>query len=227
MAGKLTFAWSLSRLKDFERCPKLYWYRMRRSEYPEPPSKALERGNRIHALFEAAMAGEKLEGAMARYQDYVDEHRAKKGVEVERMWAFDRNFAPVESDKYGRGDGVWCRAKLDVYCQMTPKRGKVIDWKTGQIYGDHAEGGRLYAVGAFMRYPKITLCDVEFVYVDQRRAIEETIKRAEVPAIINDFTRRAEKVEAETKFAPNPGRHCGWCPYNAEKGGPCTAGKDG
>src|SRR5690606_14343678 len=82
------FAWSLSRLKDFERCPKLYWYRRNRKAHPEPPSPAMERGEKIHKMFEKALLEDyKLPGALERFQGYVDEHKAMKRLEAERMWA--------------------------------------------------------------------------------------------------------------------------------------------
>lgn len=220
------FAWSLSRLKDFERCPKLYWYRRNRKAHPEPPSPAMERGEKIHKMFEKALLEDyKLPGALERFQAYVDEHKTMRRLEVERMWAVDRNWRTAACNDYGIGPDVWCRVKLDVFGCPTFRRGKIIDWKTGQVYGDHAEGGRLYAAVAFALFPTITKCEVEFVYVDQRRAYSEEISRKEIQPVIDDFTRRADAVEGAKRFDPTPGRHCGWCPFNAAKGGPCAAGK--
>lgn len=214
----MTFTWSLSRLKDYEKCPRLYHYRTNKRKYPEPPSRALDRGNQIHALMEAAVRdGAPLEGALANVKPYVDELRGAKEVIVEQMWGYGPDWAVND-------DAPWLRMKLDVYARLSPKRGKVVDWKTGRIYGDHGDGMRLYAVGAMTRFG-VTSVEVELVYLDQRTIIGETIKAKERDAIVKDFDARVQLAANDTTFRPEPGRHCGYCPFNAAKGGPCKDGE--
>lgn len=208
-------SWSLSRLKDYERCPALYAYRVRK-QHVEAPSPALERGNRIHALMEAAMGGATLEGALARYQGYVDEHRAMPGLQVERMWSYDVGWRP---------DGApWLRMKLDAFVQPTWETAKVIDWKTGRIYGDYDDGMRLYALGALLRFPTVKEVEVELVYLDQRKAYSDKIKREKVDTLKDDFNRRALRLFEDEAYDPSPGDHCRWCGFSAAKGGPCKEG---
>lgn len=214
----MTFTWSLSRLKDYEKCPRLYFYRKRPREYPEPPSRALDRGNQIHGLLEAAVRdAAPLEGALSAIKPYVDELRAAKSIVVEQMWGYGADWKV-------RDDAPWLRMKLDVYTQSTPKRGKVVDWKTGRIYGDHGDGMRLYAVGAMERFG-VTTVDVELVYLDQRQIIGECIKAKEIPAIRADFDARVKVVVEDTRFDPTPGSHCGYCAFSEAKGGPCLASR--
>ena len=212
------FRWSYSALKDFERCPRLYhWRRIQR--IPEiSPSPALERGNLLHQKIEDYLMGKcDLDKMFDRFKDYIDELKSKPGLEVEQLWALDRDWRSTSKDL------AWLWIKMDAYHPIGKTRARVVDWKSGGIYGENAEQVRMYAIGAMSKSPKIKEVEVELCYLDQKQLHSETIKRREVAIHVSDFNKRAAAIEAETKFRPQTGKHCNWCAYSKAKGGECEA----
>jgi hypothetical protein len=221
--------WTYSRLSDYEKCPALYAgrYLNKWPGFVVPPHPALERGNKMHALMEDRVGGgKKLSGALARYDNYVEDllctytHR-----EVELPLGFDAKWQPVA----WKDPGIWLRMKMDFF-GMVGAKAKVVDWKTGGIYGSNADQVRLYAGATFERFPRVKTVEVELVYLDQKQGIAETIARADWKAKRAEFTQRAQAMLTASSYPQNPGTHCGYCSFSIEKGGPCPgrgAARDG
>jgi spore coat polysaccharide biosynthesis protein SpsF (cytidylyltransferase family) len=50
--GPKPFAWSYSKLKNYEVCPKRHWHVDVKKDFKEAESEALKQGNLVHKLFE-------------------------------------------------------------------------------------------------------------------------------------------------------------------------------
>jgi hypothetical protein len=215
--------WTYSRLSDYEKCPALYEarYMGRWPGFVVPPHPALDRGNKIHGLMEErAGGGKKLAGALAKYDDYVGELIATYTYrEVEAPLGFNAEWKPTE----WKGADLWLRMKMDFF-GMVGAKAKVVDWKTGGMYGSNADQVRLYAGATFERFKPVKEVEVELVYIDHKQAISETLTRANWKPKKAEFTERAQAMLSADKFPIKPGSHCSYCAYNKAKGGPCSAG---
>jgi len=223
MNKKYPTYWTHSRLSDYEKCPLMYAGKYLQYfgplQYKQSPAAA--RGDKIHGLMEQAVAGSKLAGALDRYNDYVAELRQWPVVHTERKLALDAGWNPLDWS----ASGMWWRGKMDVECHNAKKkRGKAVDWKTGNIYGTNADQIRLYAGVMFEHERTYKEVEVELVYLDQRKSIVETITRKEWLDYKPEFTRRAAAMLADRKHRATPGDACRWCDFSAAKGGPCKSG---
>lgn len=222
--------WTYSRLSDFETCPRLYAGRHLKyfGEHKEVKSDALIRGDGIHQLMEQAMRkGTPLPGALSRYNALLGELReAWPFIECEDKLGFDAEWRPVDWS----APGMWLRAKMDFfgYSHKTkPKTAKVIDYKTGRMYGENRGQVILYAGMAFERFSSLPEVNVELIYLDQRTGVQETITRKEWNGHYKpDFTARAGAMLSARRFEPNPGTHCDRCPFGPSKKGPCPGRGD-
>lgn len=219
--------WTYSRLSDYEKCPALYEgrYLNRWPGYVRPPAPALDRGNKMHELMETAVLKKKpLTGALARYNAFIIGLRQEwPSITTEEELALDRHWRPTT----WRSFDMWWRGKMDVEClNLKKQRGKVVDWKSGGIYGSNADQVRLYAGVMFERHPSIVECEVELVYLDQRQGIAEQIARSDWPEKKEEFTKRATGMLTAKSFPTKPGNHCDYCDFGPRKGGPCPGKGD-
>lgn len=190
----------------------------------EPPAPAMERGEKLHLVMEDAIRNgpQSLPKTLQSFAPRVDELRAQSGIEVEQMWAFDSDWQPCDAKDYDR---VWLRMKLDFFGFIKPTHAHVVDWKSGRIYPDHMDGMLLYALGVFLRHPKVRKTTVSLEYLDQKEGNDEDIPRRNMDAIRSTFDKRVIPLMTDDEFKPSPGRHCGWCSFNPSRGGTCDAAR--
>jgi CRISPR/Cas system-associated exonuclease Cas4 (RecB family) len=220
--------WSYSALSQFEKCPKQYEY-ARIQKLPQPPSKAMERGNAIHAQLERALKADIAGVPEVSLVEYVAALRKRKPV-VEEMWHFDRKWNFVGKNF---GPSSWLLVKMDAYVPPVlgkkPRNPHVIDWKTGGIYDDHETQAELYAIAAVAKEGagRVTEVDVDMVYVDKAHVEKWSLpieNEATFDEIAGAWTDRAQGMLSTTEYRAKPGKSCSWCPFSARKGGPCRAG---
>lgn len=128
---------------------------------------------------------------------------------------------------------VWLRVVYDAKLWLAPARCvRVIDFKTGQIYPDDNEDQmELYAIVGFSEHPEALTVSTELWYLDQPRNADEksdarnprvkVFTKKQLPALQKKWQARTAPMLRDRRFAPTPGRHCGWCPYSKRKGGEC------
>lgn len=215
--------WTYSRLSDYEKCPRLYAARSLKIYPTFAPTEhpAMARGTAIHTVMENAwLKGAKLPGALARYAPLLDQLRKDwPTTHVEMAVALNNQWKPAAYD----APTMWVRSKID-WLGFAGHEARVIDWKTGRIYGTNADQVRLYAGFVFQTYKMIKTVHVELVYLDQKAGIEESIAREQWVEKRKEFTARANTMLAATEFPPKPSAYCGVCSYSAAKGGPCKEG---
>ena len=208
-------AWSFSALEVFEKCA----YRAFLSKVEKIPtesSPALERGNRVHEAIEHYIQGQSdiLIKEVKSHRGYIDDLRklyAEGSVMIEDEWAYDTEWSVTEY----RTSDAWCRMKLDAMINEDETTATVVDWKTGQKYGlKHSQQGQLYAIGAFLMFPKLQNITVIFKYTDRNEELEKVYSRDEAMYFLPKWTERGRRMTSATEFPPSPSPfNCKWCDY--------------
>lgn len=223
-------SWSYSRWADHAECPRRA--RLKHLDKFVPPgepkkSPALERGDRIHKDAEAYVKGglKRLPKELSAFADEF-KHLRKIGAVAEGKWALTITWQPVDFFDW---NAAWLRVVLDAHHALATDRAKVIDYKTGKVYGTSADQLELYAVAGFANYPDVKVIETELWYLDQGLILpadEEarTFDRRQLPNLQKKWRERVIPMMRDKKFVPRPGPHCWRCDYSKKKGGPCEFG---
>jgi RecB family exonuclease len=229
-------AWSFSRLKDFEQCPlKAYMKYVEKRSQDHMDRKAADRGTMVHDACEKFVRGEgDFIKEMAKFRDYFgtvrEEYLAGDAI-LEEDWGFDPDWA--ETGWFD--EDVWCRMKLDnLRFKERDENGDPIyavatDYKTGKKFGNevsHGQQGQIYALGTFLRYPRLEVVDVELIYLDQGQTTKRTYTREKAMKFLGSWTSRGKKMTEATDYPPKPNKMtCMWCPFGPQNGdGSCEWG---
>lgn len=219
--------WSLSRLQVFEQCPyraKLQYV----DKIPDTqPHKSAERGSKIHEEAEKFVKGELEHFPKTLKHFYPDFQALKLYYEAkmalcEEEWGFDEewNNAVWES--------AWLRMKCDCVVHLSNNEMLIVDYKTGQRYGNeikHQQQLQLYAVAGLIKNPAVEIVVCELWYLDKNELIRFILERDELEKYKTYFTNAGERICSETEFKPNPNLHnCRFCPYAPNKQGDCAFG---
>jgi RecB family exonuclease len=226
-------SWSFSRLLDFESCPyRTYLRYVLKSPEPEPDETSpLVRGTRIHSEAEAYLRGT---GELTRdlqrpkiveHLDFCKENFEAGTAHVEEDWAFSKEWEITG----WTSEDTWLRLKLDACVQLGEDFVQITDWKTGKSMGKEVRNmqqAQIYAVGVFMRQPKIQYVEPIFAYTDENKLMElKALHRKDVPRYIQRFTERANKLTSCTDFRAKPNRmNCRWCPFGPTGTEACVHG---
>ena len=162
-------AWSHSTLKTFEACAyRSYIAKVKRIQEDFGP--AAKRGSVIHKLAEDYVRGQipKFPSDLKKFKSKYEELRklfTATKVEVEGDWGFTIDWEPCA----WMAPDVWARIKLDAIVHETDTSARVIDYKTGKMFGNeisHSQQALTYAIGSFFRYPKLEHVQTELWYLD-------------------------------------------------------------
>lgn len=229
---------SHSRLSTFKQChfkAKLaYVDKIPEPQRPLPPGKSEhpnDRGTRIHEAAEKfVMGGVELVDELKPFEVELTQLRAMYSagkVSLEGEWAYNKDWEPVA----WRSSDVWMRIKCDAVAFMSTKHAVVIDYKTGKRFGNevkHAEQMQLYQLGAFVRYPRLEVVDVELWYTDQNELHPMRFRRDQGMRFAAKIEADMAKMTSEEDFVASPSVYnCRWCPYKpTERGGTghCSVG---
>ena len=228
-------SWSYSRLTVFEQCPyHAYLKFIKKIPEPERPlpkgktEHANDRGSRIHDGAEHYVRGTgEFPKELSKFRPEFDKLKVlfEQGkVVLEGDWGLTKGWGPtgwMEPD-------TWGRVKLDALAFLTPEHAAVIDYKTGQRFGNeikHAEQGQLYQLSSFLRYPELEQITVELWYTDKDDMAQMTFTRRQGLRFFNGFNRRAIAMTTAKKFPARPNMFaCKWCPYSPQRSGDCKYG---
>jgi CRISPR/Cas system-associated exonuclease Cas4 (RecB family) len=223
-------AWSFSRWKDYCKCPFLAKCK-HVDKLKEPENEHLLRGSEVHSQAEDYVKG-KLHKLPKALQVFSAEFKATKKAKAltEQEWAFDDQWRKV--DWFSKQ--AWLRVKVDAFYLITEKTGSsgqgrfavttvvIIDYKTGkEREEEHAEQRSLYALAAMLMYPDASRVVVQHQYLDSGAIAEETYTADTVEGLKQLWLKRTRIMLLDTRYKPNPGKHCGWCHFRKENGGPC------
>lgn len=224
-------AWSYSAVKLFERCPyaaKLR-YLDKAPAKPQAEDGPLNRGLKMHQAAEAFVKGE-LDTLPTTLKKLADEYEALRQhylnghATVEDEWAWNAELEPVD----WMAPDVWLRVKTDAIVFYGDDTVKLIDLKSGKKYGNevpHMQQGQLYAAAAFLKYPALQFCAVEFWYPDQQGAkTTKNFTREKGEELLGRWIGKGLKMTSATEFLPKPNTmNCKYCDYGTLNGtGDCT-----
>jgi PD-(D/E)XK nuclease superfamily len=213
------FAWSFSKLKAFEDCPRRFHETtILKDKWPEERSEQLEWGDAVHvALAKALKTGEPLPTQFQLYQPWIDKVVRTPGemlVEDQCKWAINRKFKPVP----WFAKDVWLRSVADVV-KLDPPAALVVDWKAGKSANGDPIQLILTSLMLLVQFPKIQCVRSDFVWLQEDHQTTQVLYRNEAPdrwaALIPRIKRLQEAVVNE-EFPPKPGRFCKrWCPVQS------------
>lgn len=226
----LVKTWSASGLKDYETCP----YRVKLAKVDKVEREkhpAATRGTAIHDIAEKYVMGEDAELSeettrflpewetkiFPKFKERFEALREKYAdgkVELEGEWAFTKEWGVTGWSV----PDTWARMKLDVLEHESETSAKIIDHKTGRKFGNevtHAGQGMIYAIGTFMRYPKLEFLETNFWYLDHDKDMPQRYTREQAMVFLPRVTSRAVIMTSDKQMEPKPSIHnCKWCPFN-------------
>lgn len=203
--------WTISALKQYERCPRQYdwsYVSVHPQEGPEHP--ALTRGTAIHAAFEDYLLGrqERLQHAeITPIWHGLAEGLKARNPGIEDQWELNAQWA--------QGEPLWLRMRIDAWFR-DGDAATVIDFKTGGMYETNMEQVEVYAVAAFGLHEELQEVTGELWYLDHGEIESKTFKRSDAGKLARKWENRAGILLRDREFKPSPGRHCRWCPFKGE-----------
>lgn len=208
------FAWSYSKLKNFESCPKRHYEVDIRKSVREEESEQLAFGNQLHkALATRLDKKTPLPTPYAEYEGWCAKLEATPGVIiVEQQLAITRDLKPTE----WFGKDAWYRGIADVV-KWAPggKVGVVWDWKTGKIVEDSVQLA-LMAQCVFSHVRSIEKLRTEFIWLKEDATTRADFTRSDMVKVWNALEPRIAALEHAhntTTYPAVPGNLCRrWCP---------------
>jgi CRISPR/Cas system-associated exonuclease Cas4 (RecB family) len=204
--------WTISRLKDFEACPKRFEFKyVSKVPEPGPKSPALARGIEIHEACERFIDGRDpsiTHPEISNLWRHQIESLKYFSAVSEEQWEFDEGWYPLELNAT-----LWLRMKIDAYYQPSKDLMHVIDFKTGRPYGSNIEQVEVYAIGAFSKFDDVETVVGELWYLDHEEPHEKTFHRNQVSKLARKWEQRAERMLEAKAYPAKPAQHCRWCPF--------------
>jgi hypothetical protein len=224
------FAWSYSRLKNFEVCPKRHYdIDLRPKGDPnkiiEPKNETLLWGDYVHESL-AKRCGSSRSALPADLQIYekwaakVIGNGSPHSITVEQSMTLTENFAPAK-DNFA--PDVWFRCKVD-FLRLEGDIALLVDWKTGKILEDSVQLA-LSAAAAFAKYPELKAIKCVYVWLAEDCESSETFMRSDLPTIWRNVWPRIMQLKTahdEQNYPPKPSGMCvrfcpvKACPYNGK-----------
>ena len=206
------FAWSYSKLKNFESCPKRHYHVDIIKDVKEEESEQLLWGNQVHkALAKRVSLGQSLPPGMEKWNKWCERILTSPGnILVEQQLAITKEFAACEW--FGRE--AWYRGIADVL-KINGPVALAIDWKTGKILEDAVQLA-LMAACIFAHHPEVQKIRTEFVWLKEDVSTREDFERAAMATMWRNLWQRIEQLEHAhntTSYPAKPGYLCRrWCP---------------
>jgi len=212
------FAWSYSRLKAFETCPRQFHEVTELKNWPEEKSEMQSYGDAVHAaLANALRTGKPLPLAYSPYQHWVDKVARTPGellVESECKWAITKEFKPTTFFS----KTAWMRTVADaIKVDLSePATAMVVDWKTGKSRNVDPVQLTMMALMSFIQFPQLLRVQAYFIWLTEDEKTVQTIDKNECAdhwaAILPRVARLKKGLETE-HFPPLPNFLCKrYCP---------------
>jgi hypothetical protein len=215
------FAWSFSRLKNFETCARRYEAVDVKKSVVEARSPDLDRGDELHEAMRKEVnqqEGYKLPPQFMYMQTWAN--KLKKPISpVDIIRTEEKLAVSREGNSTGYFDkATWLRVKID-YIRITPSRvegrdlGHIVDYKTGKP--PRVWDGTQLLINAhvvFLHFKTIDKVRVDYLWTEFNDTTHDNYKRDETPQqFTEEVLPRVAKLEAAHAtgvFEPKP---CGLC----------------
>lgn len=202
-----TFAWSYSRLTNYEQCPKKFYHTSVAKDYKEPESDAMRYGKRVHKALELRVGeGKPLSGDLQFLEPIAAKFANASGTKyAEQQLALDDNFKPCGwFDKT-----TWIRAIIDLAI-VSGDRALLVDWKTGKMSGDFTQQ-QVAACIFFIFHPEVNTIDLMYYWIKDRKATTETLTREDTKHVWSPLMKRVRKYTLAHTLHEFPPRTSGLC----------------
>lgn len=211
---KPEFAWSYTKLRDFETCPRRY-YTVNVLKSVKETSVELERGNRLHeAMKNRVISSTKLPMEFAYMERWAKSLTAilnpTQIIQCELQLAVSRNLAPV---------GYWekqvfCRTKIDYLLLIPHGKGtflcNIVDYKTGKPKDDDTQLV-INALCVLAHYKDVVGIKSEFLYTEHGDVRGFTYLRSSMQELWKEITPRVAELETAHANDNWPATPCGLC----------------
>jgi len=213
------FAWSYSRLKNYESCPRRYKGIDIDKEFKPGESEQLDEGDRLHkAMAKRIMS----DTPLPREFYYMEKHAAALAKETHPLQIINCELKLAMTQDYSAAGffdkNVWARGVID-YLKIVPKDDQhslahIVDYKTGKLIEDDAQLA-VMAMLVFSCFKDVVGIKSEFLwckYSDTRTTIftRENIK--EQWSLMLPRIQKLALAHDTDNFPPTPNRLCKeWC----------------
>jgi CRISPR/Cas system-associated exonuclease Cas4 (RecB family) len=196
-------SWSLSTWNLFNQCAFKYKC-IKIDKIEEPPSYHLLKGLAAHNLAEQFLQG-KIDAVPAQLMKFRNEfiNLRKNEAIPEEALTFNDKWELIPDGWFS--PEAWLRMKLDARIGNY-----VIDFKTGKHYEEHVDQARLYA-NAHMMHTGDKEVHVEFWYLTSGDVKEYLYDQSTLEADVEEWNKKAERIQNETEFAPTINLYCKYC----------------
>jgi len=224
---KIPNFWSLSRYSKWRGCARQYAYESI-LKYRGPPSRAMERGIRIHSLLEEKLKGNVtgMPDDLAGFSKEIN-NLIRNDAIPEAPWTLTEDLRKTHPKDW---KGAWLRAKIDAHIYFEDDGELlIVDLKTGRFNIAQAQMD-LYAAMSQFYYPDAENIRVELWFSDQGEIHGEDYTPREAQDLWKRWVKRAKDMLSDRKWLPSPGPACkkyGGCPMRSDKklvdgrSGPC------
>jgi len=210
---------SYSSISLYKKCPKSWeWNYVLGNR--KPPGPAADRGTELHLKLEEFFLGKTqypaYDKTLRPWQRFM-ENLTRYNPVPECLYAVDKHWGPVDYED----PDAWARGKGDLTYTLESTR-HILDWKSGRVYPNHPEQGRMY-VALDQEEPEIY--KTEFVYLDIPLHIDSryvTTEDKRLDRVKLDHQIIAMNTDEEYKATPSQ-EACQWCPLSWRRGGDCRS----
>jgi hypothetical protein len=204
------WAWSFSKLKNYETCPKRHYEIDLQKAFAEKQEAGgpLDYGKRVHEALAAALKNKApiADADLSYLQPWADRVLAGPGrILVEQKYAITRQFQPTAYF----APNVWYRGVGDVV-QIAEPVAFVLDWKTGKIKVDSVQL-MLMAQCIFAHFPAVQKVRSEFVWLQEDCTTPEYYTRQDVADAWFGLLERVGAMENAAKTMTYPPKPSGLC----------------
>lgn len=202
------FAWSYSKLKNFDACPRRHEEIDIKKSVKEDQSDSFIWGNEVHKAMKERLGPDKvvLPFTLKQFEPLAARIEAVPGeLLVEQQMAITADFAPCP---WFYKD-AWYRSIADVLI-IQPPVALAIDYKTGKILEDYQQMALMCAC-IFAHYPSILAIRTEAWWVREDAITKENYKRKDMQDVWRQIWPRVEQMKLAHETGVYPPKPCGLC----------------
>ena len=219
-------AWSFTRLKDFERCPRVFQLKYITKDIPFVKNKAMLEGTRKHKILERAaltlqkdrtfkLPPSEMDHVYPILTGFAEMHQV---ISSEIDIAFRKNLTVAG----WFDDDVWLRVKVDLMGVVVNPGTQndvvnILDWKTGKVRVD-SDQLRLYNIAGLLYNSDACESRSSLVFVDQKQSSKIIVtKREDLAVELREFSDRSEAIQIAVERDSWPSienQLCKWCSAN-------------
>ncbi len=204
-------AWSYSRIKSYEQCPRKFWHESVAKTIPFEESEEMSYGKEWHKGAELYLKrGAALPLHMRHWEPILKQFKNAPGEKViEQQIALNSGWQPVEW--YAKD--AWLRVKSDLTI-LNGDQAVQIDYKTGKQNDDYTQL-RLNSAVTFHLAPELKTIRHGFLWTKTKALTSETFTVADVTGFWADMLPRVARYQEahdQQNFPPRPNNLCKkWC----------------